>query len=213
MGILEDVPIKVGSFYVPMELVVLDMADDSCTQIISGRPFLATAGCKIDAKEGKLTVDVGEHNVEFGLFKNFESSPFTFSCCGCEVVDFNEPVSMIDMTLNDPSSFDCSLFEGSGLNGITRDSLPPSIVENEPYAVDEGCLSNLCRFVTLMMFMPPMDGIGCDVDVEFDVVFESGPSDGVHPRIVVFMDPALWKYFMMKKDLNPESLRRFLLLQ
>jgi len=30
-GILEDVPIKVGDFYVPIDLVVLDMAKDSCT--------------------------------------------------------------------------------------------------------------------------------------------------------------------------------------
>jgi len=70
-------------------------------------------------------------------------------------------------------------------------SLPPNIVENEPHAIDEGYLSNLCRFVTLMMSMPPMDGIGCDVDVEFDVVFEGGSFDGAHPKVIVFIDPAL----------------------
>jgi len=32
--------------------VVLDIAEDPRTQIILGRPFLATAGCKIDAKRG-----------------------------------------------------------------------------------------------------------------------------------------------------------------
>ena len=31
MGILEDVPTKVGDFYVPIDLVVLDMAEDSHT--------------------------------------------------------------------------------------------------------------------------------------------------------------------------------------
>jgi len=34
MGILEDVPIKVSSFYVPIDFVVLDMAEDPHTQII-----------------------------------------------------------------------------------------------------------------------------------------------------------------------------------
>jgi len=58
MSILEDVPIKVGDFYVPIDFVVLDMAEDYRTQIILGRPFLATVGCKIDVKEGKLTFDV-----------------------------------------------------------------------------------------------------------------------------------------------------------
>ena len=39
----------------PILFVMLDMAEDSCTQIILGRPFLATARCKIDVKEEKLT--------------------------------------------------------------------------------------------------------------------------------------------------------------
>jgi len=59
LGMLKDVPIKVDGLSVPIDLVVLDMAEDSRTQIILGRPFLATAGCKIDVKEGKLTFDVG----------------------------------------------------------------------------------------------------------------------------------------------------------
>jgi len=33
MGILEDVPIKMGNFYVPLDLVVLDMAKDSRTKL------------------------------------------------------------------------------------------------------------------------------------------------------------------------------------
>jgi len=39
MGILEDVPIKVGSFYVPIDFAVLDMAEDPRTQIILGNLF------------------------------------------------------------------------------------------------------------------------------------------------------------------------------
>jgi len=35
---------------VPIDLVVLDMVEDSRTQIILGRPFLATVGCKIDVR-------------------------------------------------------------------------------------------------------------------------------------------------------------------
>ena len=72
MGILEDIHIKVGDFYVHIDFVVLDMAEDCRTQIILGRPFLATAGCKIDVKEGRLTFDVQEvdpnFEFEFGSF-------------------------------------------------------------------------------------------------------------------------------------------------
>jgi len=71
MGILEDVPIKVGSFHVPIDLVVLDIVEDSRTQIILGRPFLATAGCNIDVKEGKLTFEVREHYVDLIYLRTF----------------------------------------------------------------------------------------------------------------------------------------------
>jgi len=64
-----------------------------------------------------------------------------------------------------------------------------------------------------MMFMPPMSGVECDMDVKIEIVFEGGPFDGAHPRIIVFIDPTSWKYFMLKKDLDPESLRWCLLLQ
>jgi len=76
LDILEDVSIKVGSFYVTINFVVLDIAEDYHTQIILGRPFLAIAGCKIDFKEEKLTFDVGKHHVEFGLFNDVKPCYF-----------------------------------------------------------------------------------------------------------------------------------------
>jgi len=72
----------VDDFYVPIDFVILDIAKDSRIQIIFGRLFLATMGCKIDIKEGKLTFDVGEKHAGFGSFKDFESSPSTFHAVG-----------------------------------------------------------------------------------------------------------------------------------
>ena len=69
----------------PIDLVVLDMAKDPRIQIILGRPFLTTAGCKIDVKEQKLTSYVGEHHVQFGLFKNLEPSS-TFHAMGVRLL-------------------------------------------------------------------------------------------------------------------------------
>ncbi|KAJ8765482.1 hypothetical protein K2173_014604 [Erythroxylum novogranatense] len=48
VGVLEDVPIKVGILYVPVDFVILKMEEDTRTPIIHGRPFLATTGCQID---------------------------------------------------------------------------------------------------------------------------------------------------------------------
>jgi len=68
----------VGDFHVPIDFVILDMAEDSRNHIILSRPFLATAGCMIDVKEGKLTFYVWEHHAEFGLFKDFKSLLLVF---------------------------------------------------------------------------------------------------------------------------------------
>ncbi|KAJ9132730.1 hypothetical protein P3X46_033567 [Hevea brasiliensis] len=55
-GILENVPLKVGKFYIPVDFVILDMEEDSNIPIILGRPFLATAGALIDVKGENLTL-------------------------------------------------------------------------------------------------------------------------------------------------------------
>jgi len=64
-----------------------------------------------------------------------------------------------------------------------------------------------------MLFVPPLSGVEHDMDMEIEFDFcEGGPSDGAHPKISVYMDLAAWQFFMLKKDLHPESLRWFLLL-
>ena len=70
-------------------------------------------------------------------------------------------------------------------------SLPRSIVKSEPYAIDEGYLSDLYRFVSLMISMPPMSGVECDKDVDIGIEFKGGPTDGAHSRIVIFMNLVL----------------------
>ena len=109
---------------------------------------------------------------------------------------------MLDITPNDPSNFDYALFESYGPNGAMVESLLPSIIEDEPYAVDEGYLSDCCRFITLLMSMPPISGGVYELDVNFELKF--GPSNGASPRMVVFLDLKLWKTFILKRDLKLE---------
>ncbi|XP_057994334.1 uncharacterized protein LOC131174595 [Hevea brasiliensis] len=52
VGILENIPIKVGKFFIPVDFVVWEMEEDVQIPIILGRPFLATAGAIIDVKNG-----------------------------------------------------------------------------------------------------------------------------------------------------------------
>ena len=120
------------------------------------------------------------------------------------------PVNILKMSRNDPFSFDGTLFEGFGLDDVKVDSFPPSIVETKPYTIDEGHLSAYCRFFTLWMSMPPMGGGVHELDLEFEIEF--GMSSGGGPRMIMLLDPSLWRTLMLKKDLNLEILRWFLLL-
>ena len=88
--------------------------------------------------------------------------------------------------------------------------MPPSIIEDKPYAVDEGYLSACCRFVILWMSITPISGGVPEVDANFKL--DIRPFDGSRPRMTVFLDPFLRRTTMFKKDLNPELLRWVLLV-
>eukprot|EP00257_Ricinus_communis_P017214 XP_015575608.1 uncharacterized protein LOC107261384 [Ricinus communis] len=73
-GILEDVPLRVGKFFIPCDFVVMKMEEDAQIPIILGRPFLATAGATIDMKNGKITFEVGDEKVEYSLTSSMGSA-------------------------------------------------------------------------------------------------------------------------------------------
>ena len=60
------------------------------------------------------------------------------------------------------------------------------------------------------MSMPPTSGSVPELDVDFGLEF--GPFDGDVLRMIVLLDPSLWRTLMSKKDLNPKTLRWFLLI-
>ncbi|XP_058005234.1 uncharacterized protein LOC110635006 [Hevea brasiliensis] len=70
VGILENVPLKVGKFFIPVDFVVLEMEEDIHIPIILGRPFLSTAGAIIDVKN-----DVIDEIVEEEFRKRYPEDP------------------------------------------------------------------------------------------------------------------------------------------
>jgi len=50
MGVLEDVPIKVGDLYISVDFVILEIEEDTHTSIILGRLLLATTGAILMSK-------------------------------------------------------------------------------------------------------------------------------------------------------------------
>jgi len=82
--------------------------------------------------------------------------------------------------------------------------IPPSINEDGPSAFTQGSFSVHHRFAQLVTFSPPIEGI--DFEFDLNIEFSSGPSDGAHCRIVLYVNPTIWHHLMMK-DLHPEYLR------
>lgn len=87
LGVLQDVPVRVGKFYILVDFVVLDMDEGAQISIILGRPFLCTAGAIIDVKSGSLTLTVGDDKVIFKLTNAIKAPMLEQSCCKADILD------------------------------------------------------------------------------------------------------------------------------
>jgi hypothetical protein len=70
LGIAEDVPVKVGHHFIPVDFVVLEMGKREKPPLILGRPFLKIVGATIDVGKGEIMFDI-----------NGERSSFKFRPC------------------------------------------------------------------------------------------------------------------------------------
>nr|GEU33232.1 reverse transcriptase domain-containing protein [Tanacetum cinerariifolium] len=64
-GIAEDVFVKVGKFYFPTDVVVVDYVVDPRVPLILGRPFLRTGRALIDVYDEELTLRVDDEAITF----------------------------------------------------------------------------------------------------------------------------------------------------
>ncbi|XP_058784158.1 uncharacterized protein LOC131658927 [Vicia villosa] len=87
VGVLENIPVRIGQFYIPTDFIIMDIKEDFNTPIILGKPFLATAGAIIDVKKGKLTFEVGEEKVEFILTRFLQAPAIEDTCYLVDVID------------------------------------------------------------------------------------------------------------------------------
>ncbi|XP_058003971.1 uncharacterized protein LOC131180641 [Hevea brasiliensis] len=87
VGILENIPIKVKKFFIPIDFAILEMEEDVQIPIILIRPFLAIAGAIIDVKNGCLTLKVGDEEVEFNLFRAVKHKLEPDECLRVNITD------------------------------------------------------------------------------------------------------------------------------
>ncbi|XP_074305700.1 uncharacterized protein LOC141640922 [Silene latifolia] len=85
LGVLEDIPVKVGKYLIPADFVVLDIPEDSHTPIILGKPFMATEEVLIDVRNGRLTFRFEGEKVEFNL-PSLMKGPKVERACTIDVI-------------------------------------------------------------------------------------------------------------------------------
>ncbi|RYR69032.1 hypothetical protein Ahy_A03g015552 [Arachis hypogaea] len=69
IGVVKNVLLKVGKYFLPTDFVILDMEESHLHPIILGRPFLATARALIDVEKGELILRIHDEQLSFNVFK------------------------------------------------------------------------------------------------------------------------------------------------
>jgi Aspartyl protease len=100
LGIIEDITVQVGKFFIPGDFVVMEMEEDSQVPIILGRLFFTTAGANLDIKNDILSLAIGDEKIEFNVIKSMKCPSNDDVCCRVEVMDtlaaevFNMQINM-----------------------------------------------------------------------------------------------------------------------
>ncbi|RDY05402.1 hypothetical protein CR513_10770, partial [Mucuna pruriens] len=90
LGVLEDVLVQVNELIFPVDFYVLDMEDETSRKgstLILGRPFLMSAKTKIDVHAGKLSMQFGDHMVQFNIFEVVKHPIEDHSLFGINLID------------------------------------------------------------------------------------------------------------------------------
>nr|GEY98551.1 reverse transcriptase domain-containing protein [Tanacetum cinerariifolium] len=150
-GVAENVFVKVGKFYFPVDFVVLDFIADSRVSLILRRPFLSTTHAIIDVYEGEiilrhekqsLTLKCGDtHSISFNKFESLNK---------VDLIDTGESnfySEEIEIFLNDdsiPIGIENSVFDPEGdilfLERLLNEDpcqLPPMNLNQEKSSIKE----------------------------------------------------------------------------
>ncbi|KAL4275584.1 hypothetical protein AHAS_Ahas20G0121800 [Arachis hypogaea] len=88
-GLVENILVKVGKFFLPADFVILDTGEDENASIILGRLFLATGRALIDVEVGELVLRVHNEQLVFHVFKDVHSTGEEERCMQAELIDPN----------------------------------------------------------------------------------------------------------------------------
>nr|GEY88821.1 hypothetical protein [Tanacetum cinerariifolium] len=142
VGVAEDVYVKVGSFHLPADFVVVDFDADPRVPLILVRSFLKTERALIDVFEGELTLRGSKEDITFNLDQTSRYS-----------ANYNDmttkSIDVIDMACED----DSLLEEVDAFLAIEDDPTSPKFYQ--PYLDHEGEIILLESFLNDDLSLPP----------------------------------------------------------
>ncbi|XP_074278462.1 uncharacterized protein LOC141602052 [Silene latifolia] len=83
-GVVENVMVGVGKLVFPADLCFGHENEAGVIPVLLGRPFLKTAGTKIDVSKGSLTMEFNGTVVKFEITKPNSHSPAVHSLCAID---------------------------------------------------------------------------------------------------------------------------------
>ncbi|XP_057745005.1 uncharacterized protein LOC130962865 [Arachis stenosperma] len=89
LGVVENILVKVGKYFLPADFVILEMEESYLHPIILGRPFLATTRTLIDVEQGELILRIHDEQLTFHVFKPTHDLDQGKDCMKVEFGDAN----------------------------------------------------------------------------------------------------------------------------
>ncbi|KAL4396798.1 hypothetical protein AHAS_Ahas01G0127900 [Arachis hypogaea] len=86
-GIVENVFVKVGELFLPVDFLIPDMEEDENDSLSLGRPFMTIGRALIDVKKGELVLKMREDYLIFKVFKPFHHSDEGGTCMKNELTN------------------------------------------------------------------------------------------------------------------------------
>nr|GFC61326.1 reverse transcriptase domain-containing protein [Tanacetum cinerariifolium] len=121
-GVAENVFVKVGKFYFPVDFVVLDFVADHRVPLILGRPFLSTAHVIVNVYEREIIIRQNQQSL-------------TIQCSDIPSVKKVEQINKIDFINAGGIDFESKEIE----DFLNEDSIPFG-VKDSPFNMDEDIL-------------------------------------------------------------------------
>ncbi|XP_057981342.1 uncharacterized protein LOC131166789 [Malania oleifera] len=90
-GVIEDILVKVDTFYYPIDFVVIDMKPTNPAKkqipVLLGQPFLATTNACIQCRTGIMDISFGNMQLQLNVFRTSQHPSFDIQCKYMDMID------------------------------------------------------------------------------------------------------------------------------